>query len=283
MVFVRFLSPLLMVASGLLVGALLAGRRADAWRFYFVGAVTFVLSQVFHIPFNAWVLSSVLAAAAGSGAALLLTAVLLGLSAGFFEELARYAAMRFVVRDVRDWRSGLMLGAGHGGVEAVLLGLLSLYTVMQLTALWGEGAPMVLSSVPVEQVARVQEQVTAFWALPWYAVLLGPLERLFAICFHLSASLMVVQVFRRRNLAWLAAAVLWHALLDAVAVYASSVWGIYWAEALLGVMAIMSLGVIFALRDDGQDGEDGGGQEQELLDLGRVKVSAEQVEGSRYA
>ena len=282
MVFVRFLSPLLMVVLGLGAGVLLAGRRADSWRFYFAGAATFVLSQVFHIPFNGWVLSPLLESFAGESYALLLTSVLLGLSAGVFEEVARYVALRFAVRDVRAWRTGLMFGAGHGGVEAVLLGFLSLYTVMQLVTLSGEAAPVVLASVPLEDVARVQAQVAAFWALPWYAVLLGALERLFAICFHLSAALLVMRSFRRGGLAWLAAAILWHALLDASVVYVSSVWGIYWAEAALGVLTLASVGIIYALREGAADGPGGDPEPQDLLELDRVDVSREQINSSRY-
>ncbi len=283
MLFVRFLNPLLMVILGLGAGAVLAGRRAEAWRFYFVGVVTFILSQVLHIPFNVWILNPWIGSFSSNGSTLLIVSVFLGLSAGVFEEIARYVAFRFVVREARDWHAGVMFGAGHGGVEAVLVGLFALYTVMQLTMLRGQDVGVLIGDAPLEQLERVQAQVAAFWALPWYAVLLGALERLFAILFHLSASLMVLQVFLRRNLAWLLAAILWHTALDAVAVYVSSVWGIYWAEAAVGLMALVSVGILWALRDRGREEPDVQPAEQELLNLERVDLTQDQIDSSRFS
>lgn len=285
MVFVRFLNPLLMIVLGLAVGVVAAGKQSNAWRYYFVGMATFVLSQVLHIPFNAWVLSGFLDGLSRSGAELIVFSAALGLSAGVFEEVARYLAYRFAIRDARSWRDGLMFGAGHGGIEAIMLGLLTLYTVMQLVALSGEGAPALQESVPVEDLARVQAQVAVFWSLPWYAVLLGALERLFAILFHLAASLLVLQVFRRGRLFWLLLAVGYHAFLDAAVVYVSAVWGIYWAEAVLAVLALGSLGIIRWLGDEPEtppEGEPAPEPAAELLALGRVELSEEDLDDSRY-
>jgi len=103
--------------------------------------------------------------------------------------------------------------------------------------------------VPAEQLPLVQEQVANFWVSPWYAGLLGAVERVFAICFHLSAAVLVLQAFTRKNLIWLWAAILWHAMVDGIAVAAVSMVGPYWTEALIGIMALISLGIIFALRD----------------------------------
>jgi hypothetical protein len=88
---------------------------------------------------------------------------------------------------------------------------------------------------------------------PWFYPLLGALERVFAITFHLSAAVLVLQAVRRRNLLWLVASILWHALLNAVAVYvlisAGPETGAYWAEAALAGLSVVSLLIIFGLRD----------------------------------
>lgn len=253
-VFIRFLNPLLMICLGLGAGVLLAGRRPDGWRLYFAGALTFILSQVFHIPFNSWVLAGPLARwlpeGLAPGAGLLPAALALGLSAGLFEESARWLAYRFALRDARSWRDGLAFGSGHGGIEAVLTGVLALSSVLQLVALRAPDAAAVLQPDQVEALAQVQGQVAAFWALPWYGVLLGALERLFAICFHLSASLLVLQVFRRGSGLWLAAAVAWHTLLNAATLVVMATWGPYAAEAALGLLALASLWMVRALRSE---------------------------------
>jgi hypothetical protein len=47
---------------------------------------------------------------------------------------------------------------------------------------------------------------------------------------------------------WLLIAIGWHALVDALSVYLVSTQSIYTVEAAIGVMALVSLGVIFILR-----------------------------------
>ena len=48
--------------------------------------------------------------------------IALGLSARVCEEVARYLMLRRVATGARDWQTGLMYGAGHGGVESMILG-----------------------------------------------------------------------------------------------------------------------------------------------------------------
>ena len=221
-VLIRFLNPLLMVIAGLAAGVIVVGRRSGGWRLYAVGVWTFVLSQVLHIPFNLWLLNPLLERwnpdGLRPGTGLVLGALLLGLSAGLFEETARWAAYRFSIPDARRWREALAFGAGHGGVEAILVGVFALYNVLQLVALRAEGAASLLGTQELERLAVAQTQIAAFWALPWYGVLLGALERVRAICFHLSAAVLGLQVFRRGGLIGWVCAALWHTTLYAAAV-----------------------------------------------------------------
>jgi len=247
---IRGLSALLMICLGLGLGVLLARRWRLPWGLFGIGAATFVLSQIGHIPFNSLVLNRVLGALgwpdAASTGGLIGASVLLGLSAGVFEEGARYLMYRFWAKKARSWEEALMIGAGHGGIEAVLLGLLAAYALLQALALRGVDLATV---VPADQLQTARLQLEAYWATPWYGVLLGPVERLFAICLHLSLSVMVLQCFTRRQWLWLPLAIGWHALLDAVAVAAGVRLGPYWTEALVGLMATISLAIVFALRE----------------------------------
>ncbi len=95
----------------------------------------------------------------------------------------------------------------------------------------------------------MKQQVAQYWSAPWPVALLGAVERVFALAIHLSASLLVLQCFRRRSLAWLFAAIGWHWLVDALAVYMVGRHGIYWTEAVVGVCALVGVGIILALRD----------------------------------
>lgn len=244
------LNPLLMISLPILLGMLLSSRLKAEWRLYGLGMVTFVASQVLHIPFNQWVLNPLLQRlapkAASGGIDLVLTAILLGLSAGIFEETARLLMLLGPLRQTRNWRDGLMFGAGHGGVEAILLGLLSFYALVQLVALRDVDLAATLAPAQVE---TARTALTVFWGMPWYEHLIPTLERAFAICIHLGLSILVLQAVTRRNWLWFVLAVLWHTLIDAVAVFAMPTWGVYVTEGLVAVCGLLSLLMVWLLRD----------------------------------
>ncbi|HRO24913.1 MAG TPA: YhfC family glutamic-type intramembrane protease, partial [Promineifilum sp.] len=123
----------LMLVIPVVLAIFIHRRTSASWRFFFIGAVTFILSQVLHIPFN-WLVgqTGLLPDSMDTTANLLITAIFLGLSAGVFEETARYLAYRFWARDARSWSRGLMLGAGHGGIESILVGVLSAVSIIGL-------------------------------------------------------------------------------------------------------------------------------------------------------
>ena len=77
---------------------------------------------------------------------------------------------------------------------------------------------------------------------------LGAVERLFTIVVQISLAVIVVQSFIRKQKRWLWLAIGYHALIDAVAVYATSKLNPYWVEGIVGLFALISLGIIFILR-----------------------------------
>ncbi len=275
------LNFLLMIAMPLGVALYLQRKRRPGWGLFGMGAVTFVVSQVFHIPFNvliqnklAWLPTDLTVLNN-----LLLVAGFLGLSAGVFEEVARYITYRFWAVEARSWGKGLMLGAGHGGIEAILLGVLGLLGMFQL---WAVYDTPYWHNLPDSQLLLLEQQVTAVFEAPWYFIFLGALERVFAICFHLAASLLVWQVFVRRQTRWLLAAIGWHALLDALAVFAVVTWGPYVTEAILGIFTVGSVGIIFWLRRE----EPAPPQPEPLPDrlpIRPAEITSDMLDRSRYS
>lgn len=244
----HLLNGLLMVTIPVILGIFLSRRFNLGWRLWWIGGATFILSQVGHIPFNILVgqlFNTGVLPAPPQQYALLFQSVFLGLSAGFWEEGARYAAYRWWAKDARFWSRGLMMGAGHGGIEAIVLGILVLITYYAMIAIRN----MDLSTlVPAEQLELAQFQVTAYWSAAWYATLLGALERAFSVTVQLALSILVLQVFTRSRLFWLWIAIGWHALVDAVAVYSAAILGMYVTELIIAVFALASLAFIFMLR-----------------------------------
>jgi len=102
--------------------------------------------------------------------------------------------------------------------------------------------------IPAEQEPLISAVLDSFYSVPWYAAILGAVERFFAIILHLSFSLMVMMAFVKKQPLWVAAAVIWHAMVDALVVISVSAWGAYAAELLLALMALSSLSLIIRLR-----------------------------------
>lgn len=227
----------------------LTRKFQQGWRLFWIGAATFIFSQVLHIPFNALVspvFSQFGFIALPVMVQSLISAVFLGLSAGIFEELSRYGMYRWIAKDARSWGRGLLAGAGHGGAEAIILGALALYAYIQYASLRYADLAAIL---PNGQLDAARAQINAYWSVPWYLSMLGAVERLFTIPIELACSLLVLQTFTRKQFWWVGLAILYHALVDGVSVIAVAIkipaLGI---EGIIGIFAIASLAIIYALR-----------------------------------
>ena len=251
----HLLNGLLMIALPLALGVVLARRWRLGWGLFGAGAATFAASQFLHIPFNSLVLTPFVTERgmfAAGGLAFMVAALLYGLSAGVFEEVARFVVMRRWAPDARNLPNALMFGAGHGGSEAIILGGFVLYGFFQAVALRGAD---LAETLPPEQVDVVAAQMALYWNMPWYKALLGAVERAGAICFHLSASALVLQSVRRGGLGWLVGAIAWHTLFNAATLIVMDRWGVYAAEGTVVVGAGISLLIIFAIKRMDAPGE----------------------------
>lgn len=245
--FLLSLNYALMILIPIALGIFIHRRTGAGWRLFLMGGVTFVLSQLFHIPFN-WAIqrAGMLPTDLSSWANLLFTALFLGLSAGVFEETARYLTYRYWAKDARSWSRGLMLGAGHGGTEAIIVGALAAVSFAGLVMTANNET--IMSAIPAADQAIITDSLAGLLATPWYGLLLGAAERVFAIAAHLALSIMVLQVFLRGSLRWLFLAIGYHALFNMIAVVGVTRTGPYATEGLLAVFSLLSLYIIFKLR-----------------------------------
>ena len=242
-VFVQF--PL-MILLPLILG-LVARRKLGVtfWAFW-IGGLTFVASQVVHIPLN-WGLGLI-----GTPRFVALwprpaIAVVAGLSAGLCEELARYILMRWVLRKPkwRGWSSSVMLGVGHGGVEAMIFGnlaLLSFINVLAVTLFIDD------LGLPPETYPELQAGARMYWDSPVYYPALAGLERMGAMGFHVGASVLVMRAVTRKNLLYLGLAILIHAAVDGTILYQPEL-GTLGLSAVGAVVGLAMAGLVFALRE----------------------------------
>jgi len=133
-----------------------------------------------------------------------------------------------------------MFGAGHGGIEALIVGLSVIGAFIAFNAM----SQAQLDALPAAAQARAQ----ALRSPADLTALVGLLERAFALCIHLGLAVLVLQTFTRGSPLYLVAAIAWHALVDTFSVYAVPTWGIGVTEAMLGFMALLSLGIVYAFR-----------------------------------
>lgn len=225
----------LMLALPIVVALIFRRRWELPWKLFLAGAVTFIASQVVHIPLNIGI-----AALLGlQTAPLWQQAIILGLTAGVCEEGARYLVYRFWQKDARTWRQAIGFGLGHGGIEAALTALMVVITLVNV---------LVLSNMDLTQIdlpAGTMEQVQAFWDMPFYQPLLALAERGMAMLLHVVLSTTVLLCFTKQRLWPLGLAIVWHAFVNAVIVYVVSIWGIVAAE---GVFLLLTLGSVAYLR-----------------------------------
>jgi uncharacterized membrane protein YhfC len=244
----HMLNGLLMVA----IPVILALGIRRLWnidsRIWWIGAATFILSQIGHIPFN-WVVSRLLnrsgMVAWDQKYQFAFNVCFMGLSAGIFEEVTRYLVLRWWAKDIRTWRKSVFWGAGHGGAEAIILGMLVIYAFFQLMAIRNADLAKIF---PPAQVEIAQKQVSTYWSATWYDSLLGAVERLLTIPCQIAMAVIVLRVFIRKKIYWLFLAIGYHALMDAVGVLSLQHYGKYWTEAIIAGFAILSLIMIISLR-----------------------------------
>jgi ABC-2 type transport system permease protein len=211
-------SFLIMVALPLVLAVWLRRRFAVPWWLFFVGVATFLLSQAIHLPVNNWLGDLGLLTPEMEGRALVRNVIILGLTAGLSEELLRAAGYWFLEwrRKRTAWSGAVMIGLGHGGIEAMIIAVIMAASVASLTAL--QGTDLALLAESPAQLAALEQQMDLFTGSPALA-LLPLLERVFAISVHVAFSLLVWQAFRRHNWLYLLLAILLHAAYDAALVY----------------------------------------------------------------
>ena len=277
----------LFVVIGL--GVYLTRKFNLGWRLYWIGAALFVVAQIFHIPFNLLLdrlFENGVLPLPPDRYQLIFSAVLLGLSAALFEEVTRYLGMRWWAKDARSWSRGLLFGAGWGGMEAIIFFVvIMLLNYVVFMALRSVDLTAMLTP---EQLIPLQQGLDLFWGVSWYDSLLGALERLLVLPIQVAFTVLVVQVFIRRQSRWLWFAIGWHALIDAVAVLSVRQWGAYATEAILAIFTVLSIAMIFLLRGDEPElaaAEITPVEENlsEQIKLPPIEENEETIEGTRYS
>ena len=158
------------------------------------------------------------------------------LTAGIFEETARYVGFRYLIKD-DTYEKGLMYGAGHGGIESILIVGVSVLSV----------GVILFTSLEILPPGQLE----AILATPAYLPLVGLYERIMTMIIHIGLSIMVLESVRRKDAKYLVAAIGIHALLNYMAVSVAK-FGVVNSELLITGFAVgIGYWAYNRLRDEG--------------------------------
>ena len=195
------------------LGLYIRRKFGISWKVYAVGAVMFLLSLV-RFPLND-VATRILMVYAPLNLTRTMLIAFPSLTAGIFEELARYVAFRNLLKE-REIGDGLMYGAGHGGIESIVLAGLNVLAL---------GLALLFSPNQIPAA-----QLSAIWAMPVWIPLVGLYERLMAMAIQLCLSLVVLLSFLEDDKRYLLIAVTLHFLVNYFGLSFIDAYGLLWGE-----------------------------------------------------
>lgn len=167
----------------------------------------------------------------------ILLAFVAGLFPGLFEETGRFVAFKTILRKRKNRETSISYGIGHGGIEVVvLLGLTYInyiiYALMINSGLMQTTINQMMEIAP-EQVGQLEEIIVMMTTFSGITLLISVVERIFAVMFHIGASILVFYACKDKSKMWLyPLAIILHTLMDFIA-----------AMVIFNVISISDLGL----------------------------------------
>lgn len=152
----------------------------------------------------------------------ILLAFVAGLFPGLFEETGRFVAFKTILRKRKNRETSISYGIGHGGIEVVvLLGLTYInyiiYALMINSGLMQTTINQMMEIAP-EQVGQLEEIIVMMTTFSGITLLISVVERIFAVMFHIGASILVFYACKDKSKMWLyPLAIILHTLMDFIA------------------------------------------------------------------
>ena len=159
-----------------------------------------------------------------------------GFMAGFFEETGRFLAMKTVLRKQRgNDTNALMYGAGHGGIEAVLILSVSMIVNVIFCLQYNAGIPSTFGG-STQALAIIASSPAIFLA--------GGVERVLAVTIHVTLSVLVWFAAKDSKKFWLyPLAILLHLFVDAAGVILKGFGTNDWL--IEGAVFVIAIGLVF--------------------------------------
>lgn len=250
------IATVVVIAYPFVLGSIARKKLAVGWKYFWFGALVFLVFQLLtRLPLAIVLQETVLAPLLRSSTAFTwIWLVVLAVTAGLFEEVGRYVGYRlFMRREPKIWSKAVMFGLGHEGLESmVLVGGQIVLTLLSIAIL-----PAInVNSLPAAQRQTIIQQIAAINAQPFWFPLLAAWGRLWSFPLQVALSVIVLQVFRQHQMYWLLLAILLHALIDFLTLALPQTFGQsttieLLVNGMLCVFGLLAVWIIWRLREPG--------------------------------
>lgn len=265
------LGAILMIAVPLMIAIIWTKKKKERFTTVLVGAATFLLfAAILEKPLQALLIAPTQMGLADTeisqflNARPILWAFIVGLFPGVFEETGRLVAYKTVLKKRKNRETSISHGIGHGCFEVIfIMGVAYVtyiaYAIMINTGTFGTVVDQVMSQNP-DQAEALKAVASGIASFPFVNLVLGIVERIFAVLFHIGASIIVFYACKDKSRFWLyPLAILLHTAMDFVAgltsagVWNPSVWALEGINAIFGVLTFCGAFFLLYKKDVGKE------------------------------
>lgn len=211
-------------------------KKKIQFKMVLVGAVAFIVSQLLvRVP-----ILSMLSTQPGFQTFMnhaIFGGIFLGVTAGLAEEVARYLGFRGM-RKNRTFLDGIAYGLGHGGIESIIL--VGLSTVNNLIVALAINDGSIHTMFAGYDSSLINQMIEVLTTTDSMMFLLGGIERVMTMVIHIGLTLVVLQVFHKKQIKYLFYAILLHTLVNAPIGFLNQ-FGILVTELYVAVCAAIAL------------------------------------------
>ena len=265
------LGTILMFAGPLVIAIIWTKKKKERFTTVLVGAATFLLfAAILEKPLLALLIAPTKMGLADTAvsqfinARPVLWAFIVGLFPGVFEETGRLAAYKTVLKKRKNRETSISHGIGHGGFEVIFLvgvtyATYVAYAVMINTGTFGTVVDQVMTQTP-DQADALMTVASGIASFSFANLCVSITERIFAVLFHIGASIIVFYACKDKSRFWLyPLAILLHTAMDFVAgltsagVWNPSVWALEGINAIFGVLTFCGAFFLLYKKDVGKE------------------------------
>ena len=206
----------------------------------FIGVLAFFVSQVcLRIPILSVLSTQSWFKAFATDHTVLYLVLIGGLTAGLFEESARYIGTKCFLKKQRDYQDAISFGLGHGFCEAIIITGLTFINYLIYCIMINNGS---FSTIAKAMPGTTSQQlVSLLSAATAGSIFIGVLERVFAVTYHIFATILIFKGINEHKIGYYFLAILAHTILNAGTALLSQYVNTWVGEAFLLLFAAFAL------------------------------------------